>query len=336
MNSYPEPVTKQSTKNILEQMDNSIYKINEKKGKFDIGILCSIKYQNKDYPILITTYNAINENSLLNKNYINLSINNENINIEFGEIKYINKDLDLSIMEIKNDKGKNLKFLDIDDCLLEKESEIFYYRQSMYIIHSNCVSYGIINDTNKSELILSCNINSDFNGSPIFNLFNNKLIGIYKYNSDYYAKGICFKYIINEFIKEIELSKKKLNFGNSYDNNFKNEINILINIEKNDINKNIYFLGDYKSGISQIDDIDFNIDGLNTKNTELYINKIKYEYKNFFIPEKEGEYNINLKFYKKLTDISFMFANCENIIQINFISFNTKYVTNMKYMFYQC
>ena len=31
MNTYPEPVTKQSTKNILEQMDNSIYKINEKK-----------------------------------------------------------------------------------------------------------------------------------------------------------------------------------------------------------------------------------------------------------------------------------------------------------------
>ena len=31
-----------------------------------------------------------------------------------------------------------------------------------------------------------------------------------------------------------------------------------------------------------------------------------------------------------------MFAGCENIININFISFNTKFVENMKFMFYGC
>ena len=31
-----------------------------------------------------------------------------------------------------------------------------------------------------------------------------------------------------------------------------------------------------------------------------------------------------------------MFAGCKNIIKINFISFNTRYITNMKYMFYGC
>ena len=31
-----------------------------------------------------------------------------------------------------------------------------------------------------------------------------------------------------------------------------------------------------------------------------------------------------------------MFANCENIIKINFASFNTKYVKSMKYMFHRC
>ena len=31
-----------------------------------------------------------------------------------------------------------------------------------------------------------------------------------------------------------------------------------------------------------------------------------------------------------------MFAGCKNITNIEFISFNTKNVTNMKYMFYEC
>ena len=31
-----------------------------------------------------------------------------------------------------------------------------------------------------------------------------------------------------------------------------------------------------------------------------------------------------------------MFAGCENIIDINFCNFKTKYITNMKYMFYKC
>ena len=31
-----------------------------------------------------------------------------------------------------------------------------------------------------------------------------------------------------------------------------------------------------------------------------------------------------------------MFVGCENIININFISFNTENVTNMSYMFYYC
>ena len=31
-----------------------------------------------------------------------------------------------------------------------------------------------------------------------------------------------------------------------------------------------------------------------------------------------------------------MFANCKNIIHINFICFNTSYIKDMSYMFYYC
>ena len=39
-----------------------------------------------------------------------------------------------------------------------------------------------------------------------------------------------------------------------------------------------------------------NLKELNVMNTELYINNKKYEYEKYFIPEKEGEYDIHIRF----------------------------------------
>ena len=88
-----------------------------------------------------------------------------------------------------------------------------------------------------------------------------------------------------------------------------------------------------KEGIKHYHD---NLNELNQSNAELYINNNKYEYKKYFKPNKSGKFHIRLKFNIILTNCSYMFAGCKNIININFISFNTKYITNMKYMFYQC
>jgi surface protein len=79
-----------------------------------------------------------------------------------------------------------------------------------------------------------------------------------------------------------------------------------------------------------------NLKELNELNTDIYINKKKEKYQKYFIPDKEGEYDIILKFDINITNCSYMFAGCKNITNIEFISFNTKYVTNMKYMFYEC
>ena len=94
----------------------------------------------------------------------------------------------------------------------------------------------------------------------IFNLSNHKLIGRFCNKSKYYNKGILFNIIINEFINE-------------YKNNYKsrkikklehNEINILLDIKKDDINKAIYFL-DKENKNKKLDE-------LNKESTELYIN----------------------------------------------------------------
>ena len=46
--------------------------------------------------------------------------------------------------------------------------------------------------------------------------------------------------------------------------------------------------------------------------------------------------NILLKFNILMTDCSFMFYGCKNIINIDLSSFNTQNVTNMGCMFFDC
>ena len=155
-----------------------------------------------------------------------------------------------------------------------------------------------------------------------------------------------------ENLIDLDLSSFIINQDNNYKNIFnecnnlkdtyssylnKNEIEILVKIGKKDINKEIYFLDNYEfednQGKQHFHD---NLKELKDINTELYINNKKYEYSKCFIPEKEGEYKINLKFNINLSNCSYMFAGCEKIKKIDFISFHSKYVTNMKYMFYKC
>ena len=121
------------------------------------------------------------------------------------------------------------------------------------------------------------------------------------------------------------------NLKNTYIPFFKeNEINILVKVSKSEIYKKIYFLGHLEKGKKK------KLKELNKLNTELYINNKKFEYERYFIPKSKGEYNIKLKFNFNLTDCGYMFPRCENIIEINFTNFNSKYITNMERMFYRC
>ena len=340
MDKFPRPISKQCIRKITQQINNPIYKLFGKKSKY-ICFFCYIKYQNKNIPVLITSYQIINEKYVANNNSIDININNKIINIQFKTVKYVNKYLDISIIEIKETNKKIINFLELDERLYEKESELFYYNETIYIIHdnnkekNNYISFGTINDIKKSELFFSCNINSNLNCSPIFNVDNNKLIGIYKNNSSHYSIGIFFKFLIKEFIKEYNYSKKEFN----YLNKIKNEISITVNVEKEDINKKIYFLYENDSQNSILLENNLKeeyLKELNEFNVELFINKKKEKYKRYFIPKEEGDYIIDLKFNNNLTDFSYMFAKCRNIKNINFIAFNTIYITSMKYMFYEC
>ena len=324
MEKYPQPVTQNYTRIILEQMNNSIYKINTKENDFRTGFFCHIKYKNKNIPALITNYDIIND---IKKNVIHVSLNEINNQIELGKTRYINELLDIAILEIKDNKNNKINFLEIDDRLYHNNTKNYYSNKSLYILLYNkvkelSVSYGLINRIKDSEIIYTSYKYINNKISRIFNSTNNKLIGIHKNISYNYNRGINFKYLIDQFIKQYkEIS----------------EINLIINIKKDEINRKIYFLDNYYyNENNEFNNNHDNLKELNEFNTELYINNKKYVYQKFFIPETEGDYNIKLIFYIYLTDCSFMFSGCYNIKNINLFSFITTNVINMSNMFSGC
>ena len=101
-----------------------------------------------------------------------------------------------------------------------------------------------------------------------------------------------------------------------------------VKIEKEDINKDIYFL-DNTFGHD-------NLKELNEYNTEIFIDNKKYKYTKYFKPEKEGLYEIKIKFNINIKDCSFIFYDCSNLINIDLSSFDAENVTNMSNMFGGC
>ena len=323
MENFPKPVTKRCTKTIFKQMNNSFYFINEKGSNLSNCFFTYIKNHKKIIPVVII--NGCGEYN----DKINISIDNINKTIELTDKKYINNQYNITIIEIKGNNHDGIQFLEIDEDIYNEDLERYFYNESIYIIqydnkNENLVSYGVINSINHNKIKYSSNIKSNSRGSPIFSLSNNKIIGIHEYNSNSYNTGIFLKEMIIKFIREYNI-----NYRNNSNNN---EINIKISINKEEIYRKIYFLDNYEND----EHIHDNLKELNELNTKLYINNKNYKYQKYIIPEDEGIYDIKLKFNINLTDCSYMFFNCKNIININFTSFNTKNIRNMRNMFSKC
>ena len=149
MDNYPKSVTKSQTQIIFNQMNDSFYKIQGKDNKFGIGIFCKIKIKNKNILVLVTNYNLIDEIYIKQNNEIKIIINNELYLIKFGDkrLNYTNKELDLSVIEIKENQKFKINLIEIDESLYKEES-ILNNKETIYILHHNInkeisVSYGI-------------------------------------------------------------------------------------------------------------------------------------------------------------------------------------------------
>ena len=204
------------------------------------------------------------------------------------------------------------------------------------------------------------NIINKFN--KILNNVKENLEQFYKIGKDllnnYEIKNINYenlfnikKIIKNNIIKDIkEINKENdiknkfngiLDVYNKLNNKQKtNEIKLTLEILKEDINKEIYFLdntdGDVKINLKIEEHHHDLLEELNESNVELFINDEKVKFQKYFVPEKEGIYLITLKLKNNIKDCKCMFYDCGNIIKIDLSSFNTNNVINMESMFKKC
>ena len=220
-----KPVTKQCTKKILNQMENSFYKININEGKSIIGIFSHFKNKNINIPVLIINKYIKYEN--IGKS-IKVFINDDYQIIRLGNVKYHNEEYNITILEIIENKNININYLEIDDLLYENDSEMYYSNESIYTIHYNnknniLVSYNSIKEINNSIIIYNYKTDSKYDFNITFSSNNNKIIGINKSNIN--NKCILIKYLINEFILEYKSSNKYINSIKNI-KNLTNEIDI--------------------------------------------------------------------------------------------------------------
>ena len=117
----PEPVSLKGIENTIYQMNNCVCKIyNKSEGT---GFFTKILFKSKLLPVLITNNNVIDINDIKNNKIISIYLNNdkkeETIKIDNNRLRYTNEKLDITIIEIKENKDNlNNKYLELDDNII--------------------------------------------------------------------------------------------------------------------------------------------------------------------------------------------------------------------------
>ena len=231
---YPDIITYERLRTILEQMENCICKI-KTENEAGTGFFCKIPFPNlkNQLSVLITNNHIINK-ELLSKPNAKISFSTKNdknskeISFHGRKRMTFSKDkYDTTIIEIRNeDNIKN--FMELDDAIIndifkdENNNINEFENQSIYIIqYPNeilSVSFGRINELDccKSyEIVHRCNTEKGASGSPILKL-NNKIIGVHKSGKskkELYNCGAFLVEPIKEFIEKYN-NDKKLNLKN--------------------------------------------------------------------------------------------------------------------------
>ena len=117
-----EPVSLKGTENIIYQMNNCVCRIyNKGEGT---GFFTKIPFKSKLLPVLITNNHVIDIDDIKNNKIINIYLNNDKeektIRIDNNRLRYTNEKLDITIIEIKENKDNlNNKYIELDDRIIK-------------------------------------------------------------------------------------------------------------------------------------------------------------------------------------------------------------------------
>ena len=334
-NKHPCSLAKNQIKRIYEQMDKSICKILDYNGT---GFICRIPYPNNLnlLPVLITCNHVLKNEYVEPGAKIKILFEGKEKILEIDNnrktYKSLEEEYDTTIIEIKNEDGFDFKnFLEVDEIIYSDNLDEILKNKTVYVIHYPNLeeikySVDVINLVEQYKIRHFCSTDHGSSGSPLLNLDTFKVIGIHSGNvKKNYNLATIIKYPIEGLIKKYPPKIET------------NVIILKLIVRENEINNDIYFL-DNGSFMQEEDEgeIHNNLKELNENNTKIYIDNVEHKYCKYFKPEKKGLYEINIEISIPIANCSYMFSCCNNIIDFDFSSFNTRSVTNMSYMFSGC
>ena len=204
-------INNEQTKIIISQLRRSTCKIIKENGKSGTGSFCKIPYpdQFKLLPVLMTNNHVLDENDLKKYSNIRFTIDDDNIVkniiIDDSRIIFTDKELDVTIIEIKP-YDKIIHFLDIDDEAFSEDINFNIYKdEKIYILQypkgsKASHSVGKIKDINDINISYYCYTDDGSSGSPILVLSKFKIIGIHKQRTTFqFNQGTFIKFILDKF-----------------------------------------------------------------------------------------------------------------------------------------
>ena len=309
------------------------------------GFLCKINYfNNTRLPVLITCNHVLNDSFFQKYESLDLSYYIGDVmkikileNVKNNRIIYLDKELDITIIEIKDyDKLDTSSFLEIDNSINEENSSIV--NKKVYICHypegSNNVHISkgtILNMFEQNSFISDYLSKPGSSGSPIFNYDNNRVIGIHKggrhEKEKNFGQGILIKQVIKKFLKQ-KIKENNINI-NSYKDLY-SSIDIIYTCL---IDETIQLFGE--------EFVNKNKDKCQIKygkNGNIIDIKQYIQYKQLSSEDrKKGEFTIQLIGINKVTNMKHMFRKCKNLKKLpNISKIDTTHVINMEAMFEEC
>ena len=360
LTNMPKAISLEALKYLIPKTETCIRKIECTDGRHGTGFFCNIPDNWNIMKVLMTNNHVLRKEDIEIGKKIEFSVNNEETHyqIEINESRKIFTDekYEVTIIELKqNDKLNKIEFFDIDKEIFKDESIKKFRNKQIYLLHyskGNKLEYsiGLIKSINEDNYTIRhlCDSSDGSSGGPLINSINFQVIGIHNRESEKgnYNLGTLLKEPIEIFNNKIENNKNNENNKNENINNDENK-----NKRNNDelINEDIdEIIMQYK-----IDDYDIKISNETKLFGEMFVknNKDKCKIINdgneielisqLIITKNQLKDNnifeIKLKGIKQITDISFMFSDCNKLSSLSDISkWNTSNITNMSYLFNFC